>query len=159
MSEKFTWKVAEEKPENEKIVREGEFKNLNEDEISDTILGIHNKVELDTIVGMEKNPNFIYKLEDYIVLKGNTSSKEFILEIEKRGKLGEFMENYKDALQEKLKELNLNKDVGESFNIDSWHQHFYVFDENKQEEGMGDETTPTEFMHDRNVINDGKSNF
>lgn len=143
-----------------KVIKDNEFKNLDINELWNTIWEMHKKIEGDSlIVSIEKNPNLIYRLKDNITLIGSISSKEYFLEVEGRGVLSEFFDKYKKTLKTAIENLNLNKDIQESFDINSRHQEFYVFDEKDQINWLTDETTPTQFMHDSNFIYRGKSNF
>ncbi len=155
----FTMKVGEEEG-RKKVIKDNEFKNLDINELWSTIWEMHKKIEWDSlVVSIEKNPNLIYRLKDNITLIGRISSKEYFLEVEERGALSDFFDKYKKALETAIENLNLNKNIQESFDINSRHQEFYVFDEKDQIDWLTDETTPTQFMHDSNFIYRGKSNF
>jgi len=84
------------------------------------------------ISNIDQNPDWIYNLKDFIILKGNISSKEYVLEIQKRGQLKDFLQEYKECLEMQINNLITNPDIQENFDIDYWTQDFYVFDPKDQ---------------------------
>jgi hypothetical protein len=119
------------------IIKDKEIVRIPTEEIAPRIFEIFKKVKADEIREIVEDPKYDYDSEDIFILNDkisiiyNTSvgvlgPETFYIDLKLIGILKDLEVTYKEAIEKKVKELNLEKD--QLYALRSWKQEFDILD-------------------------------